>query len=189
MKSFKYLLVLAGMLTYGAFAMAQTQDSTKKEPHKDRKAMKAEEVKKLLDSKAYIFKAQFADPLGGTMTTLNGRFFNLAPDGSGRIYLNYPYDVRIKPDSVISFLPYFGRVTMAAGYGTNTDNGIQFTSTKFGYESKTNKKGSTTIVITPKDARYTNKMILDVSTSGYATLQVISNNKNAISYSGYVDEK
>jgi len=188
MKNLKYILLIAGLLT-GGMSMAQTQDSTKKTTRKERKAMKAEEVKKLLENKAFTFKAEFADPLGGTITNINGRPFNLSPDGSGRIVLNYNYDVRIKPDSVVSFLPYYGRVTMSAGYGTNTDNGVQFTSTKFGYESKAGKNDFTTIVITPKDAKYTNRMILDVSSNGTATLQVLSNNKNAISYSGYIAAK
>lgn len=120
---------------------------------------------------------------------LNGRPFNLSPDGTGHIYLNYNYDVRIRPDSVIAFLPYFGRATMAVPYGNTTDNGVQFTSTKFEYGSKLEKRGATTITISPKDNQYTNRMILNVTTSGRATLQVLSNNKNAISYDGYIAEK
>ncbi|MVN93089.1 DUF4251 domain-containing protein [Mucilaginibacter aquatilis] len=188
MKTLKYLIFFTVALGFAFTSEAQDSDSTKKAKHVH-KDMKAEEVKQLLDSKSFVFKAEYANPLGGPYTTLNGRMFNLSPDGTGHIYLNYNYDVRIKPDSVIAFLPYFGRATMAVPYGTNSDNGVQFTSTKFEYGSKVGKKGNTTITINPKDARYTNRMILDVTTSGRATLQVLSNNKNSISYDGYIAEK
>jgi hypothetical protein len=163
--------------------------TTKQTTKKERKAMKEADVKKLLDSRRFTFVAQYANPLGGGTTTLNGRTFNITPDGSGHVYLNYNYDLKVRPDSVIAYLPYYGRTTFAAGYNNNSnDSGVMFTSTKFNYTYKTGKKGNTVISITPQDAKYNRNLYLDVSASGRAQLQVIITNRNTISYDGYIVE-
>lgn len=189
MKTFKYLLLTACLFTTGTFCV-WAQDTTKHETRLERKAMKEADVKKLLESRQFVFKAQYANPLGGGVTTLNGQLFNLSPTGSGHIYLNYNYDVTIRPDSVIAYLPYYGRGQFDVAYNANSnDNGVMFKSTKFGYTSKTNKKGITTIIITPQDAKYNRRLTLSVSPEGYANLSVIITNRSAISYDGYISEK
>lgn len=188
MKNIKHILLIA-CLVAGSFYSAAAQDTTRKTTREERKEMKAADIKKLIDSKRFVFKAQFANPLGGGVTTLNGRLINISPDGTGHIYLNYNYDVKVRPDSVIAYLPYYGRTTFDANYGNTTDNGVMFTSTKFGYVSKAGKKGLTTITITPTDAKYNRKMVLEISDNGTARLQMIITNRNAISYDGYIAEK
>ncbi|WP_158826245.1 DUF4251 domain-containing protein [Mucilaginibacter lacusdianchii] len=186
MKSIKYILTLLIAVAFfngSGFA----QDSTKVA----RKAAKAADIKRLIDSKRFIFQAQYANPLGGGVTTLNGRLINITPNvsgSSGHVYLNYNYDVRVRPDSVIAYLPYFGRTTFAPAYNPS-DNGVKFTSTKFGYDVKTTKKGNTVITITPQDAGYNRKMTFTISPQGSATLQMIITNRDAISYDGYIAEK
>jgi hypothetical protein len=188
MKSFKNILILLTLLTVSAGKSFAQQDSTKAA----RKAAKAADIKRLIDSKNFVFQAQYANPLGGGVTTLNGRLISITPNvgggSSGHVYLNYNYDVRVRPDSVIAYLPYFGRTTFAPEYNP-TDNGIKFTSTKFGYDAKPGKKGSTTITITPQDARYNRKMIFTISASGTTSLQMIITNRDAISFDGYIAEK
>jgi len=189
MNLLKHLLLTACLITAGTL-YTLAQDTTKRETRAERKAMKEADVKKLLDSRRFVFQAQYANPLGGGVTTLNGRLFNLSPDGTGHIYLNYNYDLKIRPDSVIAYLPYYGRAQFDAGYSSNSnDNGVMFKSTKFGYTSKVNKKGITTIVITPQDAKYNRRLTLSVSPEGYANLSVIITNRSAISYDGYISEK
>lgn len=182
-------LLLITCLAVGSFYSATAQDTTRKTTREERKEMKAADVQKLIDSKRFVFKAQFANPLGGGVTTLNGRLISISPDGTGHIYLNYNYDVKVRPDSVVAYLPYYGRTTFDSNYGSTTDNGVMFTSTKFGYVSKAGKKGQTTITITPSDAKYNRKMILEVQNNGTARLQMIITNRNAISYDGYIAEK
>jgi hypothetical protein len=97
------------------------------------------------------------------------------------------YDLRIAGDSVISYLPYFGRA-----YSAPLDpskSGIQFTSTNFKYEQSPRKKGGWNILIEPKDANDVRQLTLLVTESGSASLQVISNNRQSISFNGYVAEK
>ncbi|MFD1255363.1 DUF4251 domain-containing protein [Mucilaginibacter terrae] len=164
-----------------------TQDSSKKTTKAERNALKAADVKKLIESKQFTFHARYANPLGGGVMSLNGQLINISPQGTGHIYLTSDYDVRIRPDSVITFLPYFGRTTFAPSLNP-TDGGVKFTSTKFEYDAKTGKKGNTVITITPQDAQYNRKMILDIADNGVATLQMIITNRNAISYDGFIEE-
>jgi hypothetical protein len=188
MKSSKHILILACLLIGSIFA-AKAQDTTRKTTREERREMKVADIKKLIDNKRFVFKALYANPLGGAVTTLNGRLINISPDGSGRIYLNYNYDVKVRPDSVIAYLPYYGRTTFDASYGNTNDSGVMFTSTKYGYTSKAGKKGSTVITITPTDAKYNRKMILEIQENGNTQLQMIITNRNAISYDGYIAEK
>ncbi|CAM3755303.1 DUF4251 domain-containing protein [Mucilaginibacter galii] len=188
MKNIKNLILITVILA-GSIFSAAAQDTTRKTTREERREIKAADVKKLINNKRFVFKAQYANPLGGGFTSLNGRMINISPDGTGHIYLNYNYDVKIRPDSVIAYLPYYGRTTFDANYGNTTDNGVMFTSTKFGYTFKAGKKGSTVITITPTDAKYNRKMILEIQESGIAQLQMIITNRNAISYDGYIEEK
>jgi hypothetical protein len=165
-----------------------TQDSSKKATKAERNAMKAADVKKLLDSKKFTFHARYANPLGGGVTSLNGQLINISPQGTGHIYLTTDYDVRVRPDSVIAYLPYFGRTTFAPSINSS-DAGVKFTSTKFGYDAKTGKRGNTVITVTPKDAQYNSKMIFDINENGTATLQMIITNRNSIYYDGYIEAK
>jgi hypothetical protein len=165
-----------------------TQDSSKKATKAERQAMKAADVKKLLDSKTFTFHARYANPLGGGVTSLNGQLINISPQGTGHIYLTSEYDVRIRPDSVIAYLPYFGRTTFAPSINSS-DAGVKFTSTKYGYDTKTGKRGNTVVTVTPKDAQYNTKMIFDINNNGTATLQMIITNRSSISYDGYIEAK
>jgi hypothetical protein len=123
-----------------------------------------------LDSKNFVFKAQSVSPTGGSVRQLNT-----------------DYDVRVSGDTVHTFLPYFGR-SYSAPLGSN-EGGIKFTSTDFDYELKERKKDRVEVLIRPKDAKDVRQMLLSVSKNGYASLQVLSNNRQPISFNGYVTEK
>ncbi|MNY56250.1 hypothetical protein D3C86_1923090 [compost metagenome] len=68
------------------------------------------------------------------------------------------------------------------------DSGIKFKSKNFKYKADKKKKGSWQITINPKDTRDTQSMTLNVSENGYATLNVNSNNRQSISFNGYISE-
>jgi len=122
----------------------------------------------LIQSKYYVFKVQTILPTGGNIR-----------------HVTSDYDLTISGDSLISYLPYFGRAYM--GVDPN-DGGLNFTSTNFGYSIQNRKKGGWDIVITPKDTKDVRTMTFNISENGYGSLQVISNNRSAISYNGYVAE-
>jgi len=123
-------------------------------------------VKTLIDSKNFTFKAQTVMPMTG-----------------GSRQLTSEYDVRFLGDSVVAYLPYFGR-SYTATYGG--EGGIDFTSTEFEYKAKPRKKGGWDVTIRPKDAKDTRELNFTISESGHTSLQVTSNNRQPISYYGYI---
>jgi len=131
---------------------------------------KAASIKHKIDEQKYTFIAQYAQPLRG-----------------GQKYLTSDYDLRVKKDSLIAYLPYFGRAYMDVPYNS-TDEGIKFTSTKFDYKITEKKKGGWTITIVLQDVRRTQKLLLDVFTNGSATLQATSNSRDAITFQGYIKD-
>lgn len=125
-------------------------------------------LKNLLTAKTYVFKAQSAWPLRGTVVQLNAGF-----------------DMKVMDDSINAYLPYFGRAFVS---GYNSGGGISFTSTKFEHKLKDKSKGGWEVEIKPSDTREVSQMIFSVSTNGYATLQVLSNTRQAISFYGIIEK-
>ena len=123
-------------------------------------------VYSMVSSGRFIFKAQSANPMTGN-----------------NVQLTADYDLKVSPDSLVAFLPYFGR---AYTINPNAEGGIKFTSTDFEYKSKQKRKKGWEISINPRDTREVRQMSLSVSPNGYATLQVISNNRQPISFYGYL---
>jgi hypothetical protein len=185
MKALKYLLLIV-MFSSVKICFTQAQGTKA-----DKQAAKVAAIKKLIDSKKFVFVAQYANPIGGGITSLNGRMISVVPNtngNAGRVYLSSSYDVTVRPDSVITYLPYFGTAQFDAGYNP-TDGGIKFTSTKFGYATEKGKKGFTQVTVTPTDAKYNQKMTFNISPNGEATLSMNITNKSFISYDGYIAEK
>lgn len=129
--------------------------------------VKGSATKNLIESKEFVFRAQTALPLSGSSRQLTSE-----------------YDLRVSPNSVVSYLPYFGRAYFLP-YGS-TEGGFNFTSTKFLYSAKPAKKGGWEINIKPSDVQDIREFFLTISENGYGTLQVLSNNRQPISFSGYV---
>ena len=159
LKSAVYTLaiVMAGVFT------AQAQN-TKQE----KRAAKEAEFKKTIEAGSYTFTAQQVNPLRGGTWQLNSAY----------------YDLRVVKDTIVAFLPFFGRAFVAP---MNPDeSGIKFTSTKFTYTS-TLKKSGYEIVIKPTDTKDVRQMVLNVSLAGYATLSVTNMNRDPISFYGTVE--
>lgn len=127
-------------------------------------------IKNKIQAKSYVFMVQSVSPMRGTMR-------QLTPE----------YDLRITPDSIISWLPYFGRAYSAPVNAS--EGGIKFTSTNFNYTVVNRNKGGWDITIKPKDVTEVNQLLLTVFANGSASLQVTSNNRDPISFSGYISEK
>jgi len=125
-------------------------------------------LKALLTNKTFVFKAQSAWPLQGTVVQLNPGF-----------------DMKVMTDSINTYLPYFGRSYAA---GNNTTGGISFVSTKFEYKIKERAKGGWDITIKPGDTKDVDQLIYSISSNGYATLQVTSTSRQAISFYGIVEK-
>ena len=151
-------------------ALAGFKTTYGQEVNENKNLKRSSQIQDLIDSKNYVFVAQTAIPIGGRA-----------------INLTSPYEVRVSGDTVASDLPYFGRAFVAPM--NPSEGGIRFTSTNFNYKVKGRKKGGWDIAILPKDSKDVRQMLLTVSESGYGTLQVVSNNRQQISYNGYVKER
>lgn len=149
------------LLSIGLTNLVHAQDV------KENKKEKATSIKTLLDSKSFVFKAQSALPTIGTTRQLTS-----------------DYDLRLTGDTLQSYLPYFGRAYQAPI--NPADGGIRFTSTEFEYKLVEQKKGRYEVDIRPKDEKDVRIMHLSVSKNGYASLQVLSNNRQPITFNGYV---
>src|SRR5215203_3189394 len=131
---------------------------------------KDSERRSLVESKRFVFKAQSVSPASAPLRQLNGD----------------NYDLKVLGDSLVSYLPYFGRAYTAPTPGTT--GGYNFTSTKFDYTSKNRKKGGWDITLKPKDVTDFREFGLTISQNGTASLRALSNNRQLISYNGFITE-
>jgi hypothetical protein len=124
-------------------------------------------IQSLVESKNYVFRAQTALPQTGQVRNLTSI-----------------YDLKISTNSIVSDLPYFGRAYAPVD---PNEGGITFTSKNFTYTSTTTKKGAWEIKIKPNDIKADVKqMWLTITEDGYATLRVIGNNRDPMSFNGQV---
>src|ERR1700712_45765 len=130
MKTLKNILILVLIVSVGLSA-ANAQTTAKK----SKKASKEEYVKMRVDAQRYTFEANYVLPQRGGGKPLTDR-----------------YDLKVTKDSVISFLPYFGRAYFDVPFA-GADGGMKFTSTKFSYDVKERKKGGWEITIKPTDVK------------------------------------
>lgn len=124
------------------------------------------QVHDLVQSKNFVFKAEYVLPMG-------------APSR----FLTSDYDLKIHGDSLISYLPYFGRSYVAPPPG---EGGINFTSTDYEYKTKAKKKGRWEITLKPREADIKNDLILEIYENGTARLMISSSERQSISYTGYI---
>lgn len=142
---------------------------------KEKRAAKAAILKGKIDTGHYTFTANYAIPQRG-----------------GTKVLTSDYDLRVVKDSVIAYLPYYGRAYMAPNDPGTNEGGIKFTSTNFTYNKKVLKNGNWEIYIKPKDKntndwRDVQELTLSISADGYASLQVLSKHREPISFNGTVE--
>lgn len=125
-------------------------------------------TKALVDSQNYVFQAQFAEPLRGAT-------HYLTPDY---------YTIRVTKQKITCNLPYFGRAYIAPT--DPTADALQFTTKKFSYKLTPSRKGGWTVLIKPKDDDEIQQVQINISSDGYASLEVVSTNRDPISFNGVV---
>lgn len=154
----KRLIVLSVFALYGFSTFGQKN-----------KLEKQEQIKKLLESREFVFSPQSATPSSGGMIQLTTEFF-----------------LKINKDSLESNLPYYGTNNQSS-FGRMNENILEFYSTDFDYEFKILKNGSYDISIKLNDPSDPDQINFSVTSSGYATVRVISNIRQAISFYGQIE--
>jgi len=171
METFKNFLILA-LLFSGLQLKAQIDPET---------------TTKVIDAKNYVFAATSATPLN--VADINNVMSKMPGyTGGGNINLSGSnYDLSITPDSLVAYLPYYGR-SYTPKIGDSNDSGIKFKSKDFSYKSTKTKKGGWLIQMNPKDVKDNYNLTLSITKTGNATLTITSNSQQSISYTGTINE-
>lgn len=127
-------------------------------------------ILKIVESNNFKFIAQQAIPL------------RMSPQ-----QLTSEYSLIVSPDSINCYLPYFGVATQIP-YGS-TDMGIQFITTKFSYNKKPKSDGNYEIVIIPNETDKATKLYLQITENGFASLNVLSRNRDPITFNGSIEKR
>jgi len=132
------------------------------------KAQKTEgEIRKMIESKSFVFTAQTAKPLRGGIQQLSSGY----------------YELTVNPGTVMAYLPFYGRAqTVPIGA---SEGGIKFSSSNFQYEVLQKNK-SWRITIKTNDVSHVRQLYLTIYENGNATLDVMNINRDDISFSGYI---
>jgi hypothetical protein len=160
----KISLIFTACLFLSGIVMAQQTTKQIKEAELEN------DIKNKIENRTYTFNANYVQPLRGT-----------------EHYLTSEYDLRVTRDSVIAYLPYFGQTYQEAPL-TPEESGVMFTSTKFNYTVKPQKKGGWLITIIPSNVKFVSKMQLEVYKNGSANLMVQSNFRDEINFSGEIKQ-
>lgn len=131
--------------------------------------LKPEQVEKMLDTKHFSF-----EPL------------TMIPQSGGTKQLTHGFSLKISGDSLNCYLPYFGQA-YSASIGTN-DAGFNFTSNQFDYSVVPKKKDSYQITIKVNNKTSNPIFNITVYNNGTAYVQANSNDKQTISYNGYLKQ-
>lgn len=165
MKKIIYILIV--LLLPVSFLKAQGVKKSKKELRIEKQEKRKQEVKEILFEKAFVFTPTHAMPLGG-----------------GSIQLNYTFDAEIKGDTLVSYLPFYG-VAYHVDYGART-GGFDFTQPIENFELEEDEKGYV-VKLEVKNKMDLLSFTFHISELGYATLNVTSTNRQAISYYGTIE--
>lgn len=148
---------LLSVLTFYACGSAQTSVEKEKQ---------AADVRNAVEMGDFLFKASYA-----------------YPTGYKSIYLSPYYDVKVSPDTVKVYLPYYGRAYRAPM--DPREGGYRFTSTDFAYRAGApGKKGTRSVTIDFHDVNRPVTFRFDIWENGTARLSVNDTDRQPISFQG-----
>lgn len=125
------------------------------------------DVKNIIDSSQFTFVAERMNPLRG----------------ASRILTSY-YDVEVKKDSLSSFLPFFGRSFQAPMDPSKSP--LEFHSYNFTYKVQQKNNDQWQVFINPNDRQEIQQLLFTIFNNGTATLNLVSTNRDAISFYGHI---
>ncbi|WP_320052857.1 DUF4251 domain-containing protein [uncultured Acetobacteroides sp.] len=161
----KSILIISGLMLTSALLL--TANINKEVFLGSSKQEKEVALKTAIEAPNYTFVANIAIPMRGSARNLTST-----------------YDLRVTNDTIVAYLPFFGRAYTAPI--SPEEAGIMFTSTKFTYTKKITKHEGWEITIKTKDTKVKYELFLSISKNGYGTLTVQSVNRESISFSGTI---
>lgn len=164
----KKIMARIVILTVWMLAVAATasgQDLSRKE----RQAQKEQEIKERIDSLKFRFVARAVIPMAGP-----------------RIDLTSSYDLSVDSNMVEAWLPFFGRAYHVE-YG-GSDGGVKFKERADKIDVSYNKRKKLYAISMEVDTDKDNYRIrISAGLSGYADVQINSNNRQSVSYYGIIE--
>lgn len=143
-------------------------------------------VQKIITQKDFKFVATSAQPQR-TNYFFPFNNFNFIINPMITQNLNGFYSLTIKSDTLDCNLPYFGQVNQSLAYNSS-DQGIKFISNNFSYDQKEKKDGNYSITIVPKERQRANKLYLNISPDGSASLNINFNDRDGILFYGNIQQ-
>ena len=137
-----------------------------------------------------VEKAQKAQLIDEQIQKLDFKFIaNYAnPQSAQSIYLSPNYDVKVTPDTVKAYLPYYGRAYRAPM--NSSDGGIKFESTDFeSLVEKGRRDGEWRVTIHTKDTSRPFTLYFSLWNNGSGSLQVQDQDRQSISFQGTIEEQ
>ena len=132
----------------------------------ERDAKLAQAVENVLSERSYTITVSMMYPR-------RGQSVNVTPD----------FSLQVEDDTLMSYLPYYGRA-YSVPYGGG--KGLNFTAPIQDYREARGHKGNTLISFFVNNGEDILKYTLDIYTNGSASINVISRNRESISFSGYL---
>ncbi len=132
-----------------------------------RQAEVAAQVKEALQARHYKIDVHMMYPRRGSSVNVSSN-----------------YSLEVKGDTLVSYLPYFGRAYNVP-YGGG--KGLNFKALITGYRSEPGNKGLTRIQISTENEEDQYLYYLEIFNNGEATIDVQSRQREFITYSGRMD--
>ena len=162
----KRIKILSAAIILSAWIMAGCSNSRhiKVAPPLDSAA-----VKNMISSQDFIFIPRYVNPMGG-------RRRDLTPG----------YELSVSKDTIVSYLPYFGRGYVAPVSPSDVD--FDFTSKKFTYTVIPARRGWN-ISIKIQDQSYSRELYFRIFDNASASLTITAFDRSSISYDGYLSRR
>ncbi len=107
------------------------------------------------------------------------------PQRGRSVNVSYGYELKVKGDTLVSYLPYFGRA-YSVPYGGG--KGLNFTSHIDGYRETRVKKGLTRVELVTTNDEDTYYYMIEVFDNGWASISVQMRQREHIRYDGEMKE-
>lgn len=143
-------------------------------------------VVELVNSEEFTFHAERANPTNYDVLNVMNSLPN--SPSTRMLQLNGEnYAIEIKKNQLAVVLPYFGRLYNSS-YGNTNGNGYRFVSKDFTVTKTQSKKGNSIFTIKPKDGNNVTDIYIEVYKNGKAFTSIKSNDRQPITYDGYISK-
>lgn len=142
-------------------------------------------VNNLVSSDEFTFHAEKANPMNYDVINVVNSIPNAPQLRTFQISGNN-YGIEIKKGVMEVTLPYFGRA-FTSTYGSS-DTSYRFTSKDYAVTKTQSKKGNWIYKIKPNDMRNVSDINIEIYKNGRALTSIRSNDRQPISYDGYISE-